>query len=96
MSQSPSLAEWHDKIAAWQHSGLSMAAWCRCAGESYDRFVYWRNRLQTSAPQPVGKFLPVTGATSALTLECRGVSVYVTTDFDRSLLREILALLREG
>jgi len=96
MSQSPSLAEWHDKIAAWQLSGLSMSAWCRSTGESYDRFVYWRNRLRAAAPLPVGKFLPVTCPVSTITLECRGISVQVTTGFDRYLLRDILSLLNEG
>ncbi len=95
MSKSLSLAEWHDKLADWQRSGLSMSAWCRNIGESYDRFIYWRNRLKTAAPQPGGKFLPVTCPSAPVTLECRGISIQVTTGFDRQLLRELLSLLRE-
>lgn len=96
MSQFPSHTEWHNKIADWQRSGLSMSAWCRNTGESYDRFVYWRNRLRAAAPQPAGKFLPVIAVPAAITLECCGICVRVTTGFDRHLLRDILSLLREG
>jgi hypothetical protein len=86
--------EWRNKITAWQRSGLSMAAWCRTNNEGYDRFIYWRNRLQESEPAPAGKFLPLTLAATPITLECHGISVHVTAGFDPQLLKDILSLLK--
>ena len=38
----PSLKQqWAKKIAAWQESGLSIAAWCRQNDVGYHRFHYW-------------------------------------------------------
>ena len=51
--------EWTDKIAAWRHSGLSIAAWCRENSESYYRFLYWRDRVPGEQRQEPGKFVAV-------------------------------------
>ena len=45
--------EWSAKITAWQHSGMTLAGWCRENSENYHRVLYWRKRL--AAPDP-GKF----------------------------------------
>ena len=59
--------KWTDKIAAWQASGLSIAAWCRQHDDNYYRFLYWRRRL-LPLPKKSGGFVELTFRTSALLL----------------------------
>ena len=90
--------EWIDKIAAWRHSGLSIAAWCRENSESYYRFLYWRDRVPESQRQEPGKFVAVCLAATAtpISLECNGVYVHVTAGFDAGLLEDVLSLRKRG
>lgn len=83
--------DWPAKIAAWQHSGMSMAAWCRENSESYYRFQYWRKRV--AAPVQ-GRFLELTPPAAPISLECNGVLVHVSKGFDNRLLADILSVLR--
>jgi len=84
--------EWPAKIAAWQHSGKSIAAWCRENSESYYRFIYWRKRAAESAP---GRFLELTPpAAASISLECNGVLVHIPKGFDPGLLADILSVLK--
>jgi len=55
--QTTSTQQWSVKIAAWQHSGMKIAAWCRENSENYHRFLYWRRRLAKPA---TGSFLELT------------------------------------
>jgi len=93
--QSPStqLEEWPAKIAAWQHSGMSIAAWCRENSENYYRFLYWRNRVAAPAP---GSFLELTLPAAPISLECNGVLVHVSKGFDPGLLDDILLVLKRA
>jgi hypothetical protein len=91
---SAQLFEWQNKIIVWRDSGLSIATWCRNNNEGYDRFIYWRNRLQPPESSSTGKFLPLPLAATPITLECHGISVHVTTGFDPQLLKDILSLLK--
>jgi len=83
--------EWPAKIAAWQHSGKSMAAWCRENSESYYSFLYWRKRVTALAP---GSFLELTVPAAPISLECNGVFVHVSKGFDPGLLTNILSVLK--
>jgi len=85
--------EWTDKIATWKVSGQSMAAWCRQNDESYDRFVYWRRRLEPG-PQRQGRFVALTVQPAALLLSCNGMTLHIERGFDRELLRDVLSVLR--
>ncbi len=38
-------AQWVERLAAWERSGLSQTAWCREHGVPLARFGYWRRRL---------------------------------------------------
>lgn len=38
-------AEWRWKINQWQKSYLSITKWCKENNESYDKFQYWRLKL---------------------------------------------------
>jgi hypothetical protein len=90
------MQEWTEKITAWRDSGLSIAAWCRQAGESYYRFIYWRKRLQPKHAEGAGtgKFVEIRVAHSPLCLECNGIYLHVERGFDRDLLSDILAVLK--
>jgi transposase-like protein len=47
------------KLAAFEDSGLSLAAYCRRIGVSEQRLYYWRNRLgSTSAQSPPNAVVP--------------------------------------
>lgn len=85
--------QWAEKIAVWQNSGLSIAAWCRQNDENYHRFLYWRRRLQP-ALSPGGHFVELTLESPALALACNGVTLQIERGFDRELLREVLAVLK--
>jgi hypothetical protein len=89
--QSISTQEWPAKIAAWQHSGKSIAAWCRENSESYYRFLYWRKRVTEPTP---GRFLELTLPATPISLECNGVLVHVSKGFDPGLLADILSVVK--
>lgn len=84
--------EWSAKIAAWRHSGLNLAAWCRENSENYHRVLYWRKRL-AAAPE-AGKFLELTIPAAPISLECNGVLIHVSRGYDRGLLSDIVSVLR--
>lgn len=86
-----STQEWSVKIAAWQRSGLSLAAWCREHSESYYRYLYWRKRLAT--PE-IGQFLELSLPAAPISLECNDVLVHVPKGFDPGLLADILCVLK--
>ena len=88
--------EWKNKIAAWRHSGLSIAAWCRENAEGYHRFLYWRDRLAVSerAVPQLGHFVELSLAVAPISLECNGIHINVSSGFDTGLLAEILVVLK--
>ena len=85
--------QWADKIAVWQNSGLSIAAWCRQNDENYYRFLYWRKRLQP-ALSPGDRFVELTFASPGLALVCNDVTLQIERGFDPDLLREVLSVLK--
>ena len=46
----PKAAEWAERIAAQQHSGLSVKQFCREQGLTEYSFYTWRKRLQARGP----------------------------------------------
>lgn len=86
--------KWSAKIAAWQRSGLSLAAWCRDNSESYQRALYWRKRLQRSESPAPGGFFELRFPPAPLCLECNGVVVHLCRGFDPELLGEVLSVLK--
>ena len=90
------ISKWSAKIADWNRSGLSIAAWCRENAEGYHRFLYWRQRLKELGQSKPGKFVELRPATTPISLECNGIYVHVTPGFDARLLEDILMLLKRG
>jgi len=83
--------EWSAKITAWQHSGMTLAGWCRENSENYHRFLYWRKRL--TVPDP-GRFLELTVPVAPISLECNGVLIHISKGFDCGLLADLLSVLK--
>jgi len=84
--------EWSAKITAWQHSGMTLAGWCRENSENYHRVLYWRKRL--AVPDP-GTFLELTVPATPISLECNGILIHVSKGFDCGLLADLLSVLKE-
>ncbi len=52
------LEKWRARIALWQASGLTQAAFCRKHGLTESRFRWWKQRIkepQRTPPQSVGR-----------------------------------------
>ena len=89
-------SNWSDRLAAWQTSGKTGAAWCRDNGIGYYQFQYWRDKLRRTKPgASVGQFVPLTIVAPPLRLECNGVLLHVASGFDPNLLREVISVLRD-
>ena len=91
----PLAKEWTEKLAAWRESGLSIAAWCRENNEGYHRFLYWHKRLEPPKPNKAGRFVELNFTSPPICLECNGIYVHVSPEFDANLLADILALLKK-
>ena len=89
---------WPARLADWNRSGLSIAAWCRNNAVCYQTFLYWRKRLDVRRPESTGIFLQLTAPADPepIALECNGIFVHVPAGFDPGLLRDILALLKDA
>lgn len=64
--------QWAGRLAAWESSGLSQAAWCREHGVSLASLGYWRRKLAGDAGSaPTVLPIRVAPAPVASTLEVR-------------------------
>jgi transposase len=94
---------WRLRIEQWQHSGLSVAAFCARHGLTQASFYAWRRHLRQRATTPT-PFLavqvvpeedPGSGTTLELVLAC-GRRLRVPVGFDPVTLRRLLTVLEEG
>ena len=80
MTQIERKQTWQQRIADWQASGLSGAAYCKQESLVYHRFVYWRQKLSSSEEpsKPVqtrsgfARVAPVPDAGAGLTVSLPG------------------------
>jgi hypothetical protein len=93
--------QWRRWIQQWQHSGLSVRAFCARHDLAEPSFYAWRRQLQQrQAPSP---FLPVrvvpdeepAAAGSVEVVLTGGRRVCVPPGFDPATLRQLLAVLEE-
>ena len=93
--------QWRRWIQQWQHSGLSVWAFCARHDLAEPSFYAWRRQLQQrQAPSP---FLPVrvvpdeepAAAGSVEVVVAGGRRVRVAPGFDPATLRQLLAVLEE-
>ena len=80
MTQIERKQTWQQRIADWQASGLSGAAYCKQESLVYHRFVYWRQKLtgREEPSKPVqtrsgfARVAPVANAGAGLTVSLPG------------------------
>jgi hypothetical protein len=94
--------EWSEKIGQWRQSGKSAQAWCRERQINYTLFITWRKRLELGSKnfqdQPVQTpFIELKEEIkdiSGVYIECAGVRIYVSQDFDAIVLKKCLSVLQ--
>ena len=105
MSSNPKLTlEWKLKIEQYQASGLCGKTWCSQQGVKYRQFRYWKRKfkvensredLDNSSTNSFVELKESSNASTRIRLECKGIILHVSKQFDASTLSECLMLLRE-
>lgn len=97
-------ALWADRIAAWENSKLSQAAFCDHNNFSYSAFGYWRTRLKKLKELPHQTndvhFLPLNlkkDKENGLTLNINHQhSIRLPPGFDAGLLSQIIQAVQHA
>lgn len=96
-------ALWQQRLAAWHNSGLSQKVWCQREQVPLSSLQYWRRKLRGpakhSATESGQRFIPVAVTTSSAAMTLRvgsTLSIEIAPDIERSLLKDVLGLLREA
>lgn len=95
---------WEQRLAEYEGSGKSVAAWCKEQTVKENQFYYWRKKLrigQTEKAQPV-KWLSLDLQLSkqanpvgdSITVYVGQATVVIRKGFDHHLLREIVQVLQ--
>ncbi len=84
--------EWQDKILQQENSGKSVSRWCREHQISYNRFVYWKRRLNSSTSLKRSSFkeLPDFPKEAGLKIEGRGICITLSDNFDDTILIRLI------
>lgn len=106
MSQNKNLKihDWSKKIKQWKFSGKSARAWCHQNQVVYTTFMGWCKRLEINkSAQTIQKrslknqFIELKDPTKVypeISLEYNGVIIHLKGEFDHSLMKKCLAVLR--
>jgi hypothetical protein len=94
--------EWAEKIEKWKLSGKSAQAWCRENQVIYTTFMGWRKRLEINKSSKIirkssAQFIELKDQPKAqpeISLEYNGVIIHLKGEFDSSLMKKCLAVLR--
>ena len=104
MSSSSELAEkWKIRFEQWRESDLSGAAWCRENNITYQVFLYWRKKLEPSQETVPSSesFVELLDSKNphklgtGIEVECQGVRIHLSKDFDAASFLRCLKLLRD-
>ncbi len=95
--------KWKEKILNQQESGLSIASWCRQNNIVVHTFYYWRDKffLKTAlnrsdfAEIPNEKKTEISNQKSGITIEYRGFHISVDHQFNSSVLKQCVQILKE-
>jgi transposase len=89
---------WSNRVTEWRASGESAAAFAAGRGFAPSTLRWWASRLSRGEVELVRVVTspPATPRESAITIELAGARVLVTSGFDRALLADVLAVLREA
>lgn len=96
--------EWAEKIKQWKLSGKNAQVWCRENQVIYTTFMGWCKRLEINKPAqkpreqfPKTQFIELKDLPKihpAISLEYNGVIIHLKGEFDPSLMKKCLAVLR--
>lgn len=96
-------SKWAGHVSAWRASGLSAAAFSAGKGITASGLRYWAGRFKDAPVVPSGVRLarvvrPGTamGPDEPVFIEADGIRIAVRRGFDRGVLRDVLAILRES
>ena len=91
--------EWSEKVEQWRRSAKSAQAWCRENQVVYTTFIAWRKRLKLDSEDLMSyaqsPFIELKDKdNSGVCLECAGVKIHLSNDFDAALLKKCLSILQ--
>ncbi len=96
--------EWSEKIERWKLSGKSAQAWCRENQVIYTTFMGWCKRLEANKlsqtirkPSLKAQFIELKDPPkvhSEISLEYNEVIIHLKGEFDPSLMKKCLEVLR--
>ena len=95
--------QWIDRIESWRASGssISIARWCRENEIDYNKFLYWKERFcrqnKKNSHSPVAAFVELPEDKTHYTgiaLECQGLRIHLSKQFDRTALQSLIVPLR--
>ncbi len=85
---------WKQQIAEWEKSGESGPKWAAHQGHNYQTFLYWKRRFHLSLrPED---FVELSGKTSKLLIEFRGVQIEMDAHFHAQTLARVLITIKEA
>ena len=92
---------WKEKVKEWESSNKNPTAWCKENQIPYTTLRGWRDRLKKSnhkkIPTQPKNFIELKDQTPSdpgIILECYGVKILLSRDFDKVVLKECLDCLR--
>lgn len=101
--------QWHERIALYRASGLTLKAWCAAHDCTVDQMKYWlykspkrapSDSTASSMPAPGACFVPLTVVDeekrAPLVLRVGMAQIELHAGFDPRLLREVVHALTEA
>jgi hypothetical protein len=94
--------EWETKIQQQRQSGLSINKWCKENQTPISTFHQWEDRLYPKQKTPLSlksftELTEISGSKGAgIFIEYRGIHIHLEKHFDANVLKNCLAVLREG
>jgi len=91
--------QWKDNILKQHQSKLSIASWCRQTGIAVHSFYYWQKKLFSKPAIDRSAFTEAVEekneSASGLVLEYQGFNIHLNDQFNPSVLKRCLEVLRQ-
>lgn len=90
--------KWKNLVIEQRQSGLSIAEWCRQKEIVVHTFYYWRDKFLPKSQLNRSAFSEITDrkrCQKGITLEYQGVRILLEQDFDPSILKRCIEVLKE-
>lgn len=90
---------WKENILNQRNSNLSIVSWCSQSGIAVHIFYYWQKKLFPKAPLNRAAFAEIAQGKEAMktgvVLEYQGFNIHLSQEFDSSVLKRCLEVLRK-